>query len=72
MLGDLIILIDSLSISLGMEIAWVAVGNHSSVVRAPAAKAGGPRFFSSSWLTNVDGMKDLWCSGTARLLSTQI
>ena len=29
-------------------------------------------FFSSSWLTNVDGMKDLWCSGTVRLLSTQI
>ena len=21
-------------------------------------------FFSSSWLTNVDGMKDLWCSST--------
>ena len=23
-----------------------------------------------SWLTNVDGMKDLWCSTTAQLLST--
>ena len=23
---------------------------------------------SSSWLTNVDGMKDLWCSSTVRLL----
>ena len=43
-------------------------------------KAGGPGFdsrwlswvfFSSSWLTNVDGMKDLWCSSTVRLLSTQ-
>ena len=22
------------------------------------------------WLTNVDGMKDMWCSSTARLLST--
>ena len=29
-------------------------------------------FFSSSWLTNVDGMNDLWCSSTVRLLSTQI
>ena len=29
-------------------------------------------FFSSSWLTNVDGMKDLCCSSTVRLLSTQI
>ena len=29
-------------------------------------------FFTSSWLTNVDGMKDLWCSSTVRLLSTQI
>ena len=27
--------------------------------------------FSSSWLTNVDGMKDLWCSSTVWLLSTQ-
>ena len=26
-------------------------------------------FFPSSWLTNVDGMKDLWCSSTVRLLS---
>ena len=35
------------------------------MARAPAAKAGGPGFFfSSSWLTNVDGMKDLWCSST--------
>ena len=29
-------------------------------------------FFTSSWLTNVDGMKDLWCSSTVWLLSTQI
>ena len=55
LLRDLIILVDSLSIILDMglivyhpkrwsEIAWVAVGGRSSVVRAPcaAAKAGGP------------------------------
>ena len=62
------------------EVAWVAVGDRSSVVRVPAAKAGGPScvrfpvavlglipdalpvyfFSSSSWLTNVDGMNDLW------------
>ena len=51
------------------------------VVRAPAAKAGGSGFdiwrlpwvfFTSNWLTNVDGMRDLWCSSTVRLLSTQI
>ena len=53
-------------------------------VRAPAAQAGGPGFdprrlpwvvlffFYSSWLTNVDEMKDLWCSGTVQLPSTQI
>ena len=29
-------------------------------------------FCSSSWLTNVDEMKDLWCSSTVQLLSTQI
>ena len=29
-------------------------------------------FSSSSWLTNIDEMKDLWCSSTVRLLSTQI
>ena len=29
-------------------------------------------FFSSSWLTNVDGMNNLWCSSTVWLLSTQI
>ena len=29
-------------------------------------------FFSSSWLTNLDEMKDLWCSSTVWLLSTQI
>ena len=49
-------------------------------VRAPAAKAGGLEFgpqwlpwviFVFSWLTNVGGTKDLWCSSTVRLLSTQ-
>ena len=56
------------------------VGGRSSVVRAPVAKAGDPAsipggclgFFYSSWLTNVDGMKDPWCSSTVWLLSTQI
>ena len=52
------------------------VWSRSSVVRASAAKAGGPGFdpwqlpwvfFSSSWLTNVDEMKDLWCSSTAAI-----
>ena len=45
------------------------------MARAPAAKAGGPGFdsygchgfFSSSWLTDVDGMMDLWFSSTVRL-----
>ena len=45
-------------------LAWVAVGSHSSVVIAPVAKAGGPGFSSAGWLTNVDGMKDLWCINT--------
>ena len=59
---------------------WGAV---AQVVRAPAALAGGHGFdpwrlpwiffffLSSSWLTNADEMKDLWCSSTVRLLSTQ-
>ena len=29
-------------------------------------------FFFSNWLTNVDGMKNLWCSSTVQLLSAQI
>ena len=51
------------------------------MVRAPATQAGGPGF-DPQWLpgfflfqlayTNVNGMKDLWCSSTVRLLSTQI
>ena len=28
--------------------------------------------FTSNWLTNVDGMKDMWCSSTAQLLSTSV
>ena len=90
----LIILVRSSSISLGMKLSitlkagvklpgCMAVGSRSLVIRAPAAKAGGPAwirfpvatlvfFFFSSWLTNVDGMKDLWYSSIARLLSTQI
>ena len=79
MLGDLV---DSLNISLDIglsiilkagaeQLRWLW-GGRSSVVRAPAAKAGDPGsipgsclgFFFFSWLTNVDGMKDLWCSST--------
>ena len=56
----------------------VAVEGCSSVVRAPAAEVGGPgldsRQISSllAGLLNVDGMKDLWCSSTVRLLSAHI
>ena len=49
-----------------------------NLFKLTAAQAGGglvfnPRwlpcfFFSSSWLTNVDEMKDLWCSNTVWLL----
>ena len=56
-------------------------GTRGSVVRAPAAKAGGPGFDSQQlpWFfflfqlayTNADGVKDLWCSSTVWLLSTQ-
>ena len=59
MLGDLVVPVDSLSISLGMglsitpkscsEVAWVAGGDRSSVVRVPAARAGRP-VFDSQWL----------------------
>ena len=50
------------------------------MVRAPAFKGGHEfnspvaalGFFSSIWLTNVNGMKDLWCSSTVRLLSTRM
>ena len=50
------------------------------MVSVPVAKAGSlgliPSgcfgFFFSSWLTNVDGMKDLWCSNTVWLLSLNI
>ena len=34
--------------------------------------SGCPGFSSFIWLANVDGMKDLLCSSTVRLLSTQI
>ena len=44
--------------------------SQSPSVQSPAATLG--FFFSSSWLTNIDGMKDLWCSSAIRLLSTQI
>ena len=91
MLGDLIIPIDSLNISLGMGLyitlkagvklrgwLWGAVAQWPEYLQLKREvlgliPGGCPGvFFSSSWLTNVDGMKDLWCSSTVRLLSTQI
>ena len=65
-----------LSITLKAEVEqlrWLlGGGGHSSVVRATMAKAGDLGwipgsclvFFFSSWLTNVEGMKDLWCCST--------
>ena len=58
---------------------WGAVAQWSEHLHA--AKVGCPGFdsqwlswvlISSNLLTNVDGMKDLWCCSTAQLLSTQI
>ena len=54
----------------------------SLMVRAPAAKAGGPGFDPRQLLpcfvflfqlayTNADGVKNLWCSSKVWLLSTQ-
>ena len=78
MLGDLIILVDSLSISLGMVLSitlkagvklsgwlWGAVAQwpgHLQPKREVLSSipSGCPGFFSFIWLTNVDGMKDLW------------
>ena len=57
MFGDLVVPVDSSSITLGMglsitlkscgEVAWVAGGDRSLVVRVPAARAGRPVFDSS-------------------------
>ena len=64
-----------------LKLEWKCLGDCGELARAPVDKAGGPGFdswwlpwffFSFSWLPNVDGMKDLWCSSTVRLLSTQI
>ena len=63
------------------EIAWVAMGviaqwpeylwlKQEVLGSTPSGYPG--FFFSSSWLTNVDGMEDLWCPSIVRLLSTQI
>ena len=38
------------------EIAWVAVGCHSLVARAPTAKAGGPGFNSHGFLSLPAGL----------------
>ena len=58
---------------------WGAVGKWSEHLQLKQEAMGSipsgccPVFFSSfSWLTNVDEMKDLWCSSTVWLLSTQI
>ena len=76
MLDDLVIPVGSLSISLVVglsitlksysEVARVAVGHRSSMVRVPAAKAGG--------LCTIPGggMNDLWCSSIIWLLLTRI
>ena len=48
------------------------VGSYSSIVRELVAKAGGPceclGYISFNWLTNVDVVKDLWCSSTCSWL----
>ena len=54
---------------------WLSGQNTCSLSRRPwvrssAATLGFYFSFTCSWLTNVDGMKDLWCSSTVRLLST--
>ena len=90
MLGDLIIPVDSLSISLGMGSSitlkvgvklpgwlWGAIAQWPEYLQLKqgvldSIPGGCPGFFSSSWLTNIDGIKDLWCSSTVRLLLTQI
>ena len=77
MLDDLIILVDSLSISLGMRLSitlkagvrlpgrlWEAVAQSSEHLWLEqevlgSIPGGCPGFFSSSWLTNVNGMKAL-------------
>ena len=64
----------SVTLKAGVELLrWLWGAILGSVVRAPAAKAG-DHGFDSRWLpwvffslpaglhTNVDGMKDLWCS----------
>ena len=90
-LGDLIIPVDSLSISLGMGLSitlkagvkflpgwlWGAMAQWPKHLQLKqevlgSIPSGCLGFFSSSWLTNVDGMTGLWCSSTARLLSTQM
>ena len=90
MLGDLIIPVDSLSISLGMGLSitlkggvklpgwlWGAVAQWPEYLQLEREvlgliPSGCPIllfFFSSSWLTNVDGCSE---SSTVRLLSAPI
>ena len=85
-LGDLIISADSLSVNLGIGLTitfkagelmlrwlWGAKAQWSEQLKQKAlGSIPCCCFFSSSWLTNVDEMKDLWYSSTVQLLSTQI
>ena len=58
----------SVTLKAGTGNAQVAVGSCGSVVRAPEAKQDSLQLL----YTNTDRMKDLWCSSTVLLLSTQI
>ena len=51
----------------GRELSGQSTCRGPGFAGSPAATLGS--FFTS---TNVDGMKDLWCSNAVRLLSTQI
>ena len=74
MLSDLIISVDFLSISLGMGLSITLKAGVKMPGWLWGTVAQWPEhlWLKHGWLTNVDGMKDLWCSSTVRLLSTQI
>ena len=69
----------SITFKAGVELLrwlWGAVAQWSEHLQLKQQALGSipgsyPAFFStSSWFTNVDGMKDMWCSSTVQLLST--
>ncbi len=71
----------SITFKAGIELLrwlWGAVAQWSEHLQLKQEALGSipggyPGFFSlSAGLLNVDEMKDLWCSSTVRLLSTQI